>query len=159
MTVKKMAPDERALRSHLEHPAFLEGVARGRWRVADQINWPYVLIAVSAAPRENGPSEFFFRFDLDGYPASAPTINLWDPEKGDKLGLEKRPKGEVVAHVFRTDWEEGRAVYAPFDRIALKGHAKWPRKHPGQAWDPSKDLAWVIRQLHRWLNDDLYLGV
>ena len=43
--------------------------------------------------------------------------------------------------------------------LALKGHAKWPRQHPGETWDPAKDLAWVLRQLHRLLNDDLYLGV
>ena len=159
MMVEAMAPDERALRSHLERPAFVEGLARGRWRVMGQVDWPHVLVAVSAAPRDNGPPEFFLRFNLDGYPASAPTATPWDPETSDKLELDRRPKGEVVGHIFRTDWEEGDALYAPFDRVALKRHPAWSQKYQGQAWDPSKDLAWVLRQLHRLLNDDLYLGV
>ena len=154
-----MAPDERTLRNHLEQPAFVEGVARGRWRVMGQVDWPHVLVAVSAAQRDSGPPEFFLRFNLDGYPASAPTVTPWDPETGDKLDFDRRPKGEVVGHIFRTDWEDGYALYAPFDRVALKRHPDWSQKYSGQAWIPSKDLAWVLRQLHRLLNDDLYLGV
>ena len=154
-----MAPDERTLRIHLEQPAFVEGVARGRWRVLGQVYWPNVLVAVSAAPRDGGPPEFFLKFNLDGYPASAPTATPWDPQTGDKLGLDRRPKGEVVGHIFRSDWEDGNALYAPFDRIALKGHPDWSRKYPGQAWNPSRNLAWVLLLLHRWLNDDLYQGV
>ena len=79
--------------------------------------------------------------------------------QADKLELYRRPKGEVVGHIFRTDWEDGYALYTPFDRVALKRHPDWSQKYPGQAWNPSKDLAWVLRQLHRLLNDDLYLGV
>ena len=154
-----MAPDERTLRDHLGQPTFVEGVVRGRWRVVGNVEWPHVLVAVSAAQRDNGPDEFFLRLNLDGYPASAPTATPWDPEKGDKLAPERRPKGEVVGHVFRTDWEKGNALYAPFDRVALKRHPDWARKYPGQAWNPSKDLAWVLRQVSRLLNDELYLGI
>ena len=157
--VERMGPDERALRNHLDQPAFLEGVGRGRWRVAGQVNWPHLLIAVSAAPRDGSPSEYFLRFDLTGYPATAPTATPWDPVRNAKLADSLRPKGELVAKVFRTDWKEGEALYAPFDRVALGDHPDWVQRYPGQAWHPSRDLAWLLRNLHRLVNDGLYVGV
>jgi hypothetical protein len=48
--------------SHLSKGPFQSGVERKRWRIVDDVNWPHALIAVSAPPREKGPSEFIIRF-------------------------------------------------------------------------------------------------
>lgn len=152
-------PDERVFREHVTGPRFEDGVERGRWRIVGDIVWPHVLIAVSAAPRANAPQEFFLRFDLTGYPESAPTATPWNPETGDMLGADLRPKGERASHVFRSNWERGRALYAPFDRVALHSHPDWRKRYPRRSWDCTKDLAWVLDFLHELLNDDDYTGV
>ena len=154
-----MAPDERALREHVASARFMDGVGRKRWRLAGEIEWPHALIAVSAAPRPNAPAEFFLRFDLAGYPVAAPTAAPWDPERGGVLAADFRPKGVRAGMMFRCDWENGRALYAPFDRVALAGHPAWPKQHPRNAWTAKRNLAWVLEYLHELLNDADYAGV
>ena len=154
-----IAPDQRVFFDHVAGPQFIDGLLRGRWRIEGDIDWPYVLVAVSAAPMENGPPEFFLRFDLTGYPAVAPTATPWNPVTGDVLEPSLRPKGHRVGHVFRTNWEHGKALYAPFDRVALGSHPDWRVRYPRHAWDATKDLAWVLQCLHELLNDADYAGV
>ena len=154
-----MSPDERVFRQHVASARFQDGVDRGRWQIMGDIAWPVVTIAVTAGVRDGAPSEFVLRFDLAGYPESAPTATPWDPIAGGVLGSDLRPKGERVGHVFRTDWEGGRALYAPFDRVALNGHSVWKTQHPRRVWDSAKDLAWVLRILHEMLDNDDYTGI
>ena len=123
------------------------------------IDWPVVLIAVAAAPRARSSSEYALRFDLAGYPETAPTATPWNPTTGGILEQELRPKGERVGHVFRTNWEDGKALYAPFDRVALNSHSSWRTKYPRRAWDSSKDLTWLLQIIHEMLNNDDYIGI
>jgi hypothetical protein len=153
-----IAPDERAFRAHVGRAAFAAGIDRGRWRVLD-IAWPYVQIAVTAAPRTGAPGEFVLRFELSGYPTSAPTATPWNAASGTPLAPESRPKGEFVGHVFRTDWEDGRALYAPFDRVALESHADWRMHHSSSSWDETKDITFYVQQVWQLLNDEDYVGV
>ena len=153
------SPDERVFREHLAGPRFIDGVERGRWRIVGSIDWPYVLVAVSAAPRENGPKEFLLRFNVAGYPVSPPTATPWNPETENILEAELRPKGERAGSVFRSDWEDGKALYAPFDRVALSSHPDWSRQYQRQTWNETKDLTWVLQFLHGLLNDADYTGV
>ena len=127
--------------------------------MVSEITWPLALIAVTAAPRDSAPSEYVLRFDLAGYPETAPTATPWNLTTGDMLEPALRPKGGRVGHVFRTDWENGRALYAPFDRVAMNGHSSWKKQHPRRAWDSSKDLAWLLQILHGMLNNDDYTGI
>ena len=154
-----MSPDERVFRAHLTSARFREGVERGRWRVVGEVTWPVVLVAIAAAPRVNAPCEYVLRIDLSGYPETAPTAMPWNLATGGALKEEERPKGTQVSHVFRTDWESGRALYAPFDRVALSAHPNWRTTHPRRAWDSSKDLAWLLQVLHEMLNNDDYTGI
>ncbi len=154
-----MAPDERVFREHVNGARFRDGVSRGRWRLVGEIEWPCLLVAVAAGPRESGPPEFFLRVDLAGYPQSAPTLTPWDPATQGVLGSEQRPKGEFVGPLFRTDWENGTALYAPFDRVGLSAHPGWRQEHPRHSWDATRDLSWVLQILHEWLNDAGYIGV
>lgn len=156
---REMGLDERVFREHIAGPKFQEGVDRKRWRLMGDIQWPHAVIAVSAAARELAPSEFFLRFELSGYPA-IPTAMPWDPETDAKLTAEKRPKGERAGPLFRSDWNEGVALYAPYDRVAWQGHEEgWRQKHPRELWDSSKDITHVLRNLHYVLNADDYTGI
>ena len=159
MRAISMSPDERVLRQHVASARFQEGVDRGRWQVLGDIAWPVVMIALTAGPRDSAPSEYVLRFDLAGYPESAPTATPWNPKTGNVLESALRPKGERVGHVFRADWNGGRALYAPFDRVALNGHSSWKNQHPRRIWNSSKDLSWLLQILHEMLNNDDYTGI
>ncbi|SMD24620.1 DUF7665 family protein [Lentzea albidocapillata] len=152
-----MTPDHRAVQAHLDSARFQAAVAAGRWRVVDS-DWPALVVAVAAAPRPGGPEEIALRMDLTGYPQQAPTAEPWDLEAGARLAERRRPRGEGVEVVFRTNWEHGRALYAPFDRVALTGHPDWPRQYPGDTWTPDRDLTFFLGKVHTMLNDDDYLG-
>jgi hypothetical protein len=151
-------PDERKLRSDLAAPAFVLGAEAGRWRLVS-IAWPNAVIAVTAARREESPKEFFLRFDLTRYPLDAPTATPWDPDAETMLPAEKRPKGNRVGMVFRSDWESGKALYIPCDRVAFRGHEAWAQQHSQWAWAPGKDITLYLRLVHQRLNDPDYLGV
>ncbi len=151
-----MTPDERTFRAHLDRASFQAGVDRGRWRVAG-IAWPHAIIAVAAAPRPDSPPEFHLRLELTGYPQQAPIVTPWDPATGAVLAADKRPRGEIVSFVFRSDWNGGTALYAPYDRIGL-GHGNWAAEHPGHAWNSSRDVTFVLCHVHRLLNSEDYLG-
>ena len=153
MTTMTTAPDERALRRHLESAHFQDGVQRGRWRVVGEVEWPHVMIAVSATHRDGSLHEFFFRVDVEGYPELPPNFTPWDPVAGDVLGPEERPTGGHLGRLFRTDWEGGKALYAPFDRVALRSHPNWAQQHPSAAWRPDKGLAEALQLLHRDLTE------
>jgi len=150
-----MAPDEAAFRADIAAPRFLQGVDRGRWRLVT-LDWPHAVIAITSAPRENGPSEIALRFQLEGFPQN-PTACPWDLETDAPLAPEKRPKGDRAGMAFRHDWQE--ALYVPWDRIAIEGHGAWPARHAGQLWDPDEGISCYLRHTHSLLNDEDYEGV
>jgi hypothetical protein len=152
------APDEKIFRAHIAAPVFQLGVETGRWRLVS-VAWPNALIAVRAATRENCPGEFALRFDLTNYPAAAPTATPWDPAADSMLPAHLRPRGSRVGMAFRSDWETGRALYIPCDRIALDGHGNWPNQYRLWTWDAGKDITFYLRLVHRLLNDEDYVGV
>ena len=154
-----LRPDERVFRDHVSSARFQDGVERDRWRVVGDIEWPFVLIAVTAGPRDKAPKEFFLRFDLTGYPALAPTATPWNPQTDTLLEEDQRPKGDRVGYVFRSDLDGGISLYAPFDRKGLDRHPDWREKYPLQVWNAKRDLTWVLQILHQMLNDDDYTGV
>jgi hypothetical protein len=154
-----VSPSETLLREHLAGGRFRAAVDCGRWRIVRELDWPYLVIAVAAAPRDTGPLEFLLRFDLDEYPTRAPTAMPWDLETNTQLAAAKRPKGHRVGMAFRPDWEGGRALYTPYDRVALEGHPAWLSQYPRYAWDPTKDITFFLRNVHELLNDDDYQGI
>jgi hypothetical protein len=158
MTPVAIAPDERALAEDLRGASFQAGAEADHWRLIS-VDWPVALVAVSAAPRPNAPTEFIVRFDLTGYPHAAPTGGLWDVSAGNFMGASGRPRGERAGQIFRHDWEKGQAMYAPWDRVALQGHGDWSRQYPRSAWHAQRDLAFVLANVFEVLNADDYLGI
>lgn len=157
-TEPETPPDQRVFEAHANRPHFLAGVRRGDWRI-DTVAWPIVQVTISAAARANGPETFTLRCDLTNYPVDAPTATPWDPAKGTKLTADKRPNGEDVGMVFRADWEEGRALYAAYDRVALTGHPNWAAEHPRTTWTPDRDFTWWMNRIWDLLNSDDYEGI
>lgn len=153
------SPDERAVREHLAGGRFRAGAAARRWRLLS-LSWPHALIAVSAAQRENSPTEWVVCFELTGYPHVAPTGGLWDVDTKASLTHDRRPKGTRAAQLFRFDgWAGGAtAMYAPWDRVGLQAHPEWATTYRLQAWNPSRDLSFVLDQIHEVLTADDYLG-
>ena len=153
-----MRPDEQVFRDHLGRGSFRSGVARGRWRLLS-LEWPYAVIAVAAAPRTGGPSEYAFRFQLTNYPTAAPTAQPWDADQDQPSRFDRRPCGpKRVSKAFRTDWKEGTCLYLPCDREALAGHDQWRTQHPSLVWTPEKDITHYLQIVHELLNSSDYTG-
>lgn len=150
-------PDERALRAHIQSPRFTAGADAGRWRVI-KVEWPIVLVAVSAAAREGSPSEYYLRLTVDGYPGAGITATPWDTTTNAQLAEAARPAGVIAGWVFRVDWNAGTALYAPWDRTAMPGHVGWASTHPGQIWTPQRDLTFFLECVWEVLNADDYKG-
>lgn len=153
-----MTIDEQVFRSHIELGPFQSGVARGHWRLVS-INWPVVIIAISAASRPNAPDEYVLRFDLTNYPKAPPTALPWNVEKNCRLDTRDRPSGKIrVSKAFRTDWKNGDALYLPCDRLAIDGHDGWKNKHPEMIWNPDRDITQYLRIVHELLTSRDYTG-
>ena len=61
--------------------------------------------------------------------------------------------------IFRTDWENGRAFYHPFDRAAVKSHPNWPKEQPHLIWTPERAIVDFLDEFHRLLHSGDYIGV
>lgn len=154
------SPDELVLRAHLESAAFQIGVAEGRWRL-DALTWPLAVITIAAAARPGAPDEFSFRFELAGYPATAPTGCIWDLVSNAPLPGARRPKGADghILLMFRDNWKDGKSLYAPFDRVAIVDHGPaWADKWPMSKWTPDRELPFVLRHIHDELISVRYVG-
>ena len=154
-----VGPDERVLRAHVQAGPFQSGADRGRWRLLS-ISWPYAVIAVAAAPRPGAPDEYALRFDLAGYPQSAPTARPWDTDQDAPLPPARWPHGRSrVPQVFRPDWQGGSALYLPCDRVSFQGHDAWQQQHPDLLWKPTHDITHYLGIVHELLISSDYSGV
>lgn len=153
------APDERAVRRHLDGALFQAGVTSGRWRLVS-FEWPHVTIGIRAAPRQGAPDEFVVRFEVSGYPNVAPTGDLWDIVADAPSPAESRPKGELIGMIFRPDsWNNGLGMYAPWDRAGLNAHPEWAQSYRRSAWHGGRTLTFVLEQLSERLMADGYVGI
>ena len=161
-------PDQRLFDDDLRSVAFRTGVIRGRWDQADgallpaDLAWPFVILWIAAARRDNAPDRFFVRLDAAGYRSVPPTGTFWDPATKASLEFAKRPKGKPdsrVAKVFRTDWESGRAFYHPYDRVAAQGHPQWAGEQPHLMWTANHTIVDYLTEIHGLLDSGDYVGV
>jgi hypothetical protein len=149
-----LGSDETAVRAHLASGRFLAGLAAKRWRPID-LTWPIAITAITSAERQSGPDEWVFRIDLTGYPQLAPTIMLWDATLGQRMDDQSYPKGERVQEVIRPGLDY---LYAAYDRKGLAGHPEWAAQYPRSAWNPTRDLRFVLEKLSDLVTSDDYVG-
>ena len=160
------SPDARTFESDVRSARFRNAVVNGWWDLANPDTagtvWPARVLWISAAGRPGAPDRFFLKIDLTGYRANAPTGTFWDPSAQSMLAVSKRPKGRPgsrVAKVFRTDWEDGRAFYHPYDRVAACGHPNWGRKYPHLVWSADCTIVDYLLQFRALLNSGDYVGI
>lgn len=61
--------------------------------------------------------------------------------------------------VFRSDWQNGVALYLPCDRVAIVGHEAWRSRHPSQCWDEAKGIVRYLEVISELLNSGDYSGI
>ncbi|MDO6435745.1 hypothetical protein Q4E93_34340 [Flavitalea sp. BT771] len=154
-----MTPDIAIFNQHMSGAGFQVGLDKGMWGVPDndpeRPTWPYIIIWIKAAIKENAPDKFFFRFTLDGYPSNAPSACPWDNDKQVVLNISEWPKGGIVTtSIFKTGWPI--ALYAPCDRLAIAGHANWEKEYPDLWWRSTDKIEKYLHFIHRNLNSADY---
>ena len=143
----------------LAAPDFHCGQIEGRWRHLTTA-WPFVVIAVSAQERTNSPPEFGFRFECSGYRQTPVTAQPWDTDANTPLPAPRWPSGNaIVKSVFRPDWNGGRCLYLPCDRLAIEGHDNWKQQYPNRLWQPARGIICYLEQIHDLLNQSGYSGI
>jgi len=161
-------PDQRLFEADLASAQFRAGAQKGYWSLPgtdllpEQPAWPLRIFWVAAAPRSEAPNRFYLQLDLADYRTASPTGTFWDLKTGTMLEAAKRPKGRNgsrVAKVFRMDWEEGKAFYHPYDRVAAKGHPQWAAEQPSLIWDSNHTIVDYLEEIHPLLNSGDYIGL
>ena len=155
------SPSQRLFEADLRSADFRSGVLKAYWDVAE-VDWPQVILWVGAAPRTGAPDRYHVALNLEGYRAAAPTGTFWDPATDAMLDTARRPKGKAnsrFAKVFRTDWEDGKAFYHPYDRVAADSHSDWRMQQPHLVWTSEHTIVDYLEEIRSLLNSDEYDGV
>lgn len=149
-TVETGAAGPRALVAHLDDLKFVAGTAR-RWWTVHRVAWPELDVTVRG--EHTGVT---LRFDLTGYPATAPTAQPWDLPGNAPLPPQHWPQGPRASLVFNPDWSRavGGALYLPFDRRAQTGHECWDTQFPEQTWHPNRSIRDYLLQVREILRND-----
>jgi hypothetical protein len=149
-----MKPDEGLFRAHLGEAPFLSGQDCGKWGLIDEsLIWPRATFWVEANENLVPSLRMYLRFNLEGYPVSAPTSFPWDEGKKAKLENHLFPKVPgAFKLVFRIDWQNGDALYAPCDRIAMQNHDQWKTQFPTWWWQSSFSISKYLEFVHTVLN-------
>jgi hypothetical protein len=145
------ATSEMAVDADLASAAYRIGVLRGFWRQLSY-TFPILYIAVAAIEPDGSSSEYSFRFELTGFPATAPRVTIWDVEAAAPLAPPQRPKGSQRVNEAFKQWGSD-TIYRPWDREGGL-HNSWSTTHPGLAWHSSRHLTFILEDLHGLLTSN-----
>jgi hypothetical protein len=138
-------PAKTAADADLVAPRFRAGVLRKHWRRVS-FDFPVLIIAVAAVEPNGIASEYCFRFDLSGFPGTAPAVQIWDCATNALLSVNCRPQGsQRVLEAFK-NWGPD-TIYRPWERTS-GGHNNWAQSHPHLAWHSKRDLTFILEDLH-----------
>ena len=111
-------------------------------------SFPLLMIVVSVPTGQTTLAEYFFRFELSGFPGVAPAAFLWDVEVNAPLQRTKRPGwSRRVTEAFKEWQPPHHPVYRPWERTS-GAHHNWAQSFPQLAWNPSRTLSFVLEDLH-----------
>jgi hypothetical protein len=147
-------PDGQALTAvavDLASVRFRAGVGRGQWKQVS-FDFPVLVVAVAAIEPDGKPSEYCFRFELTGFPGTAPEARIWDTATNAPLAVDKRPKGSERVNKAFQDWQD-KTVYRPWERFSSV-HNNFARDFPELAWHPGRDLTFILEDLHGLLTSN-----
>jgi hypothetical protein len=80
---------ERIFRRHLRRRRFQSGVDKGLWRLVN-LRWPNALFAIGEV-FSTADSEIGVNLNLELYPISAPTLQLWDLSTNSNIAARSWP--------------------------------------------------------------------
>jgi hypothetical protein len=145
-------PAESAVDADLRSARFRVGVIRPQWRKVSYL-FPELIVAVAAVEPDGAASEYYFRFELTGFPGAAPGVVIWDSSANALLPANRRPKGSPrVVEGFKS-WGPPDTVYRPWERTS-GAHNNWATTHPELAWHPRRDLIFILEDLHGLLTSN-----
>jgi hypothetical protein len=148
-----MGPDLNALMRDLASPTFKVGVRRGRWALLG-LKFPIAMFLVAAPVRLGGPPGFLLRSDCSGYPATAPTSQLWHGRENQPLAEANRPKSKQGGTMISfTQWST--CLYHPVDRLA---RSHWPGQFQELCWAADKTIVFLLETVHGLLDSTEYSG-
>ena len=149
-----MNPDEKMLNEHLNGAEFQLGTEDEKWGLVEtSIDWPKRIFWVQSSIPPLEQDRYYFLFDLENYPNTAPTSMPWDIELNKGLEFSKWPKGtERINAAFNHGWNNGTALYIPCDRIAMNGHETWRQQFPHVWWSSDKTIVHYLRTIYKYLN-------
>lgn len=151
-----MSLDRSMFQQHASEGFFLIAADESRWGIHQELTWPYVIMWVQALAKPGKPERFYFKFNLSGYPGTAPTACPWDIATNTRLDNSRWPKGNnLVSKTFNYGWRQD-ALYAPCDREAMKGHEAWQTQLPELWWQSNFKINVYLDFLHRLLNSADY---
>ena len=156
-------PDVETFMNDIESASFKLGEFDGKWKYiridADGDDCPIAFIRVFAAYRKDSPDSYDFRFKIDNYPSETPEICIWNLDTNVKLEVGLRPTGsEGIKLLFRTNWENGNHLYAPYERVALRSHPGWLNQYKDLCWSSGDSIIKILLDLYRRLNSNEYHG-
>jgi hypothetical protein len=146
------SPAETAADADLSSARFRAGILRNQWRKVFYA-FPVLIMAVAAVEPDGTVSEYFFRFDLSGFPGAAPAVQIWDCTTNALLALNRRPEGSPRVREAFKNWEPHNTVYRPWERTS-GAHGNWVQTHPDLAWHPKRDLTFILEDLHGLLTSN-----
>lgn len=149
-----MGPDNNALMRDLASPTFKVGVRRGRWALLG-IKFPIAMFFVAAPVRLGGPTGFLLRSDCSGYPATAPTSQLWHGRDNQALADAHRPKNKQGGTMISFAQWSTPCLYHPVDRLA---RSHWPGQYQELCWTADKTIIFLLETVHGLLDSTEYSG-
>jgi len=147
-------PDDQAQNAvavDLASARFRAGVGRGQWEQVS-FRFPVLVVAVAAIEPDGKPGEYCFRFELSGFPGTAPEVKIWDTETNAPLAADKRPKGSDRVNKAFQVWGDN-TVYRPWERFSSV-HNNFAQNFPELAWHPERDLTFILEDLHGLLTSN-----
>lgn len=147
----KGSVEKELLLNHLKDPEYLSRHQRGEWGILEEgPEWPFFIFWIKA----KNNTKYYFRFNLSNYNQSLTGI-IWDVNQDRILHQNLRPDwNERLKLGIKAKWvDDNKALYLPYDAVAIQGHDNWKTQFPELIWKPGQSTFLLyIDELRKMLN-------